>query len=297
MLFEIIVFPIHNRHDYGQFCNRDQMTSSDPSFSAPQEPRAVQSRSFPTGRTIFALILREMSTKYGRNPGGYVWALVEPLGAIIVLSFGFSLLMRAPSLGSSFLLFYATGYMPFSVYQTISTSTMRAISFSKPLLQYPAVTWLDAILARFLLNLLTGILVAYLLLSGIISFVDTGVVLDFQPIVGSMLLAAMLGLGIGALNCALSGLNPTWDIVWSIATRPLFIVSAILYIMEDMPTYVQNVLWWNPLVHITGLMRAGFFPTYQPQYISGTYVMLISLIALFVGMVLLGRYHKDILNR
>ena len=187
--------------------------------------------------------------------------------------------------------------MPFNLYQSVSSSSMRAISFSKPLLQYPAVTWVDAILARFLLNLLTGVLVAYLLLTGITAAIDTGIVLDFQPIVAAMCLAAVLGLGIGTFNCALAGLYPTWDIVWSIATRPLFILSAVLYIMEDMPTSVQNVLWWNPIVHITGLMRSGFFPTYKPQYISGTYVLSVSLIALFVGMVLLGRYHKDILNR
>ena len=35
-------------------------------------------------RTVIALMLREMSTTYGRTPGGYVWALMQPLGSIIV---------------------------------------------------------------------------------------------------------------------------------------------------------------------------------------------------------------------
>ncbi len=254
-------------------------------------------RSIPTLRTIMALILREMSTRYGQNPGGCIWAVLEPLGAIFILSYGFSLMMRSPSLGSSFLLFYSTGYLPFNLYQSISSAVGRGISFSKPLLQYPAVTWLDAIIARFLLNLLTSALVTYLLMTGILASTDTRVVLDFQPIVAAMCLAAMLGLGIGTLNCALSGIYPTWDIIWGILTRPLFILSAVLYIMEDLPSSAQAVLWWNPIVHITGLMRIGFFPTYQPQYISATFVMSVSLITLFIGLVLLGRYHKDILNR
>lgn len=273
------------------------MSASDPSFAPAQRPRDGHVRKVPTARTVFALIMREMTTRYGKNPGGYVWAVLEPLGAIIILSYGFSLLMRAPSLGSSFLLFYATGYLPFNIYQSVSTSVARSISFSKPLLQYPAVTWVDAVLARFLLNLLTGILVTYLLLTAILAVTETRIVLDFVPIVGAMALAALLGFGVGVLNCSLSGVYPTWDIIWSIATRPLFIVSCILYIMEEMPTSVQNVLWWNPLSHITGLMRQGFFPMYQPQYVTPTYVVGVGLATLFLGLVLLGRYHRDILNR
>ena len=33
-------------------------------------------RRFATARTIMALILREMSTRYGRTPGGYLWTVV-----------------------------------------------------------------------------------------------------------------------------------------------------------------------------------------------------------------------------
>ncbi len=263
----------------------------------PLEPGRGARRSFATWRAVMALILREMSTRYGKNPGGYIWAVLEPLGAILILSFAFSLMMRSPSLGNSFILFYATGYLPFNLYQVLANNVARALSFSKSLLFYPSVTWVDAILARFLLNALTGVLVAYLLLSGILAVIDTRIVLDFMPMVASMGLAMLLGLGIGTLNCALGGIFPTWDLIWSIATRPLFIASAIFFVMEDLPTGVQDILWYNPLVHITGMMRAGFFPMYSPQYVSPLYVLAVALISLVMGLILLGRYHRDILNR
>lgn len=274
------------------------MTITPAQVSQPLEPATRSGRrSWATARTVVALMLREMSTRYGQNPGGYVWAVLEPLGAIIILSFGFSLMMRSPSLGSSFLLFYSTGYIPFHVYNALAGTVARSISFSKPLLQYPAVTWLDAILARFLLNALTGFLVGYILMTGILAVTESRIVLDFIPIVGAMALAALLGLGMGTLNCALGGVYPTWDLIWSIITRPLFIVSGIFYIYEDLPHSVQVVLDWNPLIHITGLMRSGFFPMYRPQYIDIWFVLGVSLATLFMGLVLLGRYHRDILNR
>lgn len=266
---------------------------------APPAPPPAQSgpRRFATMRTVMALILREMSTRYGRTPGGYAWAILEPLGAIMVLTLGFSLIMRTPPLGTSFILFYASGYMPFSLYLNVSGAVGRAINFSKPLLQYPAVTWLDAVLARFLLNSLTGILVTILLLTGILAVIDSRTVLDLPPVVEAMAMGMLLGLGVGVLNCGIMGLFPLWTMIWSIATRPLFIASGIFFLYDTMPPLAQNILWYNPLMHITGLMRTGFYPTYTASYVNHIYVLGVSLALLAMGLILMGRYHRDILNR
>lgn len=263
---------------------------------AAQTPKTAHRR-FAAPRTIGALILREMSTRYGRTPGGYLWAVLEPLAAILFLSIGFSLIIRTPSLGTSFLLFYATGYLIFSLYQTISNTTARAIGYSKPLLKFPAVTWVDAVLARFLLNSLTGVLITFLLIGGVLSVIDSRAVLDMPVAVLAMALCMVLGLGVGTMNCVLMGLYPLWDMIWSIITRPLFLASGVLYIYEDLPPLAQEVLWYNPLLHLTGLMRSAFYPTYTASYVSITYVLLVSLVLLLLGLLLMGRYHRVILNR
>ncbi|CUI01646.1 ABC transporter permease [Leisingera aquaemixtae] len=260
-------------------------------------PAAARARRFASLRTIAALVLREMSTRYGRTPGGYLWAILEPLAAILFLSLGFSLVIRSPSLGTSFLLFYATGYLAFDLYNTIANTTARALNFSKPLLQFPAVTWVDAILARFALNSLTGSLMALLLLSGTLMVIDSRTVLDLPPAVLAMALAMVLGLGVGTLNCVLMGLYPLWEVAWSVITRPLFLASGVLFLYEDLPPLAQEILWYNPLMHITGLMRTGFYPTYTAAYASVTYVLLTSLALLALGLLLMGRYHRVILNR
>lgn len=263
----------------------------------PLEPRRNPRRRLASLRTIAALVLREMSTRYGRTPGGYVWALLEPLAAILFLSVGFSLVMRSPSLGNSFLLFYATGYLPFDIYRALSNTTGRALAYSKPLLKFPAVTWVDAILARFCLNSLTGILITILLLGGVLTVIDSRTLLDLPPAVLAMALSMVLGLGVGTLNCALIGLYPLWGVVWAIFTRPLFLASGVIYIFEDLPPMAQDILWFNPVIHVTGLMRTGFYPTYAAAYASPTYVLFVGLILLALGLVLMGRYHRDILNR
>ena len=270
-------------------------------YSPPQPPLLPpaegSNRRLAGARVVVALVLREMSTRYGRTPGGYLWGIIEPLAAIMVLSVAFSLVMRTPSLGTSFLLFYSTGYLPFNLYQTLSMTISKAITFSKPLLKYPAVTWVDAITARFLLNSLTGILITVLLLGGILAVIDNRTVLDFPRIVSGMGLAMFLGLSIGVLNCALSGLYPLWEMVWAIITRPLFLASGVIFLYDTMPPLARDILWYNPLIHVIGRMRTGFYPTYTAPYINEVYVLSVALICLVLGLILLGRFHRDILNR
>jgi len=249
------------------------------------------------GRTVIALMLREMSTRYGRSPGGYIWAIVEPFAGIVMLSLAFAMMMRSPPLGSSFILFKATGMMPFILYGTVAGAIGHALQFSRPLLQYPGVTWLDAIIARFTLNTLTAMLVTYLILTGILVWTGTRTVLDMGDIALSISLAALLGLGVGVMNCYLFMAFPVWEQAWAIVTRPLFLISGILFIYEDLPKLVQDILWWNPLVHVTGLMRAGFYPMYYASYASPLYVVTCGVVPLVAGLLLLHRHHLDLLNR
>lgn len=270
-------------------------TASSANMPMPLAQRPKLRRS--TLRTIVALILREMATRYGAKPGGYAWAVAEPLGMLFILSLAFSLLLRSPSLGESFILFYATAFMPFYLFNAIAGMLTNAINFSKALLKYPAVGWMDALLARFILNALTVLLVSYVLLVSILWLTGTRTVIDMPPVIAAFTMAMVLGFGIGTFNCALRGLFPIYGTFWSILTRPLMIMSAVIYIVEDLPRNVQDVLWYNPLVHITGLSRSGFYPIYDPDYITPTYVMACALIPMVGGLMLLKRHHLAILNR
>lgn len=257
--------------------------------------RAQRPRRHGTPRTIAALVLREMATTYGRSPGGYAWAILEPVAAIAILSVVFSLAFRSPSLGGNFPLFYATAFLPFSLYMGLSNKIAQSIRFSKPLLAYPAVTYTDALLARFILNSATQLMVFCLVIGGIALLYDLRLTVDGPTAMLGLSLAALLGLGVGTLNCYLLSSWPVWEHVWSIVTRPLFIVSGIFFLYEDMPERFREIIWWNPLIHISGLARRAFYPTYDATYVSVPYVLLVACVTLFFGLLLLGRYHRDIL--
>lgn len=272
------------------------LTRNAPPNRSHAQKNKVKSAISASFRAVLALILREASTRYGRTPGGYIWAVAEPLAAILVLSAGLSLIVRTPSLGTSFLLFYATGFLPFNLAMQVANATAGSLRFSRPLLQYPVVTWLDAMLARFLLNSLSCLLVFVLLTGGILLASGSPAMPDAPVAVAALALAMLFGFGLGALNCTLLGLFPAWEVAWSVITRPLFLASGVLFIFEDLPQQAQAVLWYNPLLHITGIARSGFYPDYPSAYASPVYVLLISLALLALGLVLTRRYHREILT-
>lgn len=269
-----------------------------PAIERPAAPRSVTtSRGRSHVRTVVALMLREMASRFGNRPGGYVWAVLEPLSMIVMLAFGFSLLLRSPSLGTSFILFYASGFLPFLVFRDVANKVQACISFSRPLMIYPVVRWIDAVVARTVLNVLTGILVGVILFTGILLTQDTHTIIRFGPIVEAYAMVISLGLGVGMCNCVLASFFPVWSSVWKVVMRPLAIASGVILLYENLPMWVQEIIWYNPLLHALGLMRKGFYPNYHADYVSHVYVMTVAMTLITLGLLMMRRWHREILSR
>lgn len=270
------------------------MTMSLPEPSAAPSLKPPRWRTF---RTVTALVLREMGSTYGRSPGGYIWALLQPVGTILVLTVAFSLIVRSPALGSSFVMFYATGYLPFDLYTQLANKIGQALKYSRPLLAYPGVTWLDAIIARFVLNFMTLVTVFCVVIWGIMLAVDTQTTLRMAPILTGIAMAATIGTGVGMMNCLLKGYFPVWARLWEIINRPLFLASGIFFLYDDMPPLAKDILWWNPLVHVTGEVRTGFYPTYHANYVSLPYAFGVGMTLIMFSLIFLRRGHRRVIQK
>ncbi|MCC1494749.1 ABC transporter permease [Cognatishimia sp. F0-27] len=248
-------------------------------------------------RTIAALILREMSTTYGRSPGGYAWAVLEPALALAVMVAIFSTGFRSPPLGTSFAIYYASGFLPFGMFMVVSSKTQQSINYSRQLLAYPRVTFVDAIAARFILAVLTHSMVSLIIFSVILMTTETRTILDLPRLLNAFAMAAMLGLGFGMLNCVLVSRAPIWQTVWSVITRPLVLISGVLFLHDKIPSPYREWLEWNPLVHPVGEARRAFYYSYTGAYVDPVYAYGLALITGAAGILLLRSYYRDLLER
>lgn len=247
-----------------------------------------------TLRVVAALVLREIELSNRRAVFGYLWEIVEPVAYIAVLMAVFSAVFTRPPVGESFALFYASGILPFLFFLNTANKVGAAVRASRQLLAYPEVTFLDAIAARFLLTAVTKLAVLGLVLGLIVTVFRVEPLFDVPALALGFGMTFLLALAVGAMNCLLFSVFPLWESVWTVVTRPLLLVSAVLHLFDQVPLPWRDILWWNPVIHLVGQVRAGLYPTYAGDYVSVLYVTGIAAVLLPAALFFLRRYWREL---
>lgn len=100
-------------------------------------------------------MLRDVQTRFGGRSANYLIAVAWPLTHMGVLLIIYSLAGRAAPIGQSAPLFFATGLVPFVLFNYPSRQ-MMALMVNAPLLNFPIVTTTDVLLSRAVLATVTG---------------------------------------------------------------------------------------------------------------------------------------------
>ncbi|MBR0554121.1 ABC transporter permease [Ciceribacter sp. L1K23] len=237
-------------------------------------------------RIVAALLIREMSTRFGSRPGGYIWALVDPAAHIALLTMLFRVIAKVPALGTSFPLFFATGYIAFQFYQASATYVSSALSANRALLNYPSVAPVDTLIARLVLQIATTAFVGVLVIGAISHGLKTPLTLNWAAIFEAIFAAAFLALGGALANTVLFLKWPFYESIYGIIMRPLMLLSGVFFLPDSIPHPYQDVLLLNPVVHIVILFRKGFYPEYRGEALSLEYLYGFSGILLLLGTAL-----------
>jgi capsular polysaccharide transport system permease protein len=243
---------------------------------------------------VAALVIREMATRYGTKIGGYAWAIIDPLAFVLLLTAVFSAIARVPALGTNFPLFFASGYIPFWIYRSLADQISGAVSANRPLLNYPIVQPYDTVFARLILQLVTIFVVVLIIFGGIGYFIEPLPTLDVPKLLLAGSIAVMLGVGVGMTNIVLFHLSSTYQQVFQIVNRPLFLISGVFILPESVPHPYQDYLMWNPLVHIVALFRQGFYGTYRAQLVDFDWLLAVSFCSFLIGFLVVKAFDMQL---
>jgi len=235
-------------------------------------------------RVVGALLLREARVRHGRTQFGYLWAIVEPVFHVVILSALFSTFARQAPFGDSMGLFFATGVLPFHLYRNTAQYLGAAFEANKPLFNYPVIQQLDAVFARFLLELATWFIVVLIVMSFVIGVLDAPKPNDLAGILHAMAFVALFGFGLGLLNAVIRRKYNAWGVMFNVATSPLLFLSAVFYTLESIPSEFRGYLAWNPLVHGVEGFRTGYYLNYRSSALDLNYLMWCGLVCLCLGL-------------
>jgi capsular polysaccharide transport system permease protein len=236
-------------------------------------------------RVIAALVLRDTRTHFGETRIGYLWALLEPILHLLVLSTVFIFVLRRHiPIGGSYMLFFFTGLVPYFLYYKLASYMAGGISANKALMNLPPVKPLDVMFARGILEGATYLFVAFIMFLGLaITTDDAAVPADPLQLMTAIVAIVGLGFGLGMINSLIGLYVLNWRFLFQVFASPLYLLSGVFFDVSQVPQPLRDYMLYNPLVHCIAWFRSGFYPWYGQDILDRSYVVYWALTLLVLG--------------
>jgi ABC-type polysaccharide/polyol phosphate export permease len=210
-------------------------------------------------RVLYALLMREVITRFGRKNLGVLWLVGEPM----LFTLGVATLWTLSGLHANspipIVAFAVTGYSSVLMWRNAANHCSSAVEQNKQLLFHRNVQVIDVFLTRIAIEV-AGATCSFIVLSSLFMFIGwmPPPVDSLEVILGWVMLAwfgASLALTIGA-GTAFSQLV---ERLWHPAAYLLFPLSGAAFMVEWMPQDAQKFILLLPMVHGTEMLREGWF--------------------------------------
>jgi len=237
-------------------------------------------------RVIYALLLREVITRYGRHGIGVLWVFFEPM----LFTLGIAALWYAINLHSivniPVIAFAVTGYSSVLIWRTATNRCAKAIEPNRGLLYHRNVKVIDLFITRVLLELVGGT-ASFVLLTLIFSSLGImSLPVDLLTVIGGWILLSWLALALGLIVGALSERSDTFERIWQVVNYLIFPVSGAIYMVDWLPSKLQELVLWMPMVHGVEMVRHGFWGDTVRTYEDPMYFVTCNLVLTLFGLLL-----------
>ena len=235
---------------------------------------------------VFALFVRELKTRFGKYRLGYVWALLEPVAHVVVLSIIWSAMGRSDFSGIPVPMFLMTGLVPYLFFQKTVMQCMSSIEANRGLFNYRQVRPIDPVLSRVFLESIIHF-VSYMVLLFIAGwFLEYDVsVHDLLRLILINALLFMMAFGVGLTLSVYGTIFPEiMKLVPMLIFRPMYFLSGILFPLFLVPSHYREWLLWNPVLHVIELNHVFFFRGFESPHVSMLFVALFALVSITFGM-------------
>lgn len=240
-------------------------------------------------RVIYALLIREIITRYGRKNLGFMWLFVEPLliTSLLALLWG---IVKADTFSTiNIVAFIITGYPLMMMWRNASNRAIGSIEANAALLYHRNVTPLDTILARIILELAGSSISQFLIM---FAFIMLGIIdkpNNLFYMLQAWLLMAIFAIGLGLVITSISYHFEFIGKIWSTISFLMIPLSGAFFFLSSLPTTAQHFLSWFPMINGTEMFRAGYFGNQVITLESPWYLMATDICLLYLGLIFVRR--------
>lgn len=235
-------------------------------------------------RVIYALIMREIITRFGRHNLGFAWLFFEPMVFTMGVAAMWSATKSVHGSNIPIVPFAIIGYSSVLCWRNAVSRAANAVEANTGLLYHRNVKIMDVFLARALLEI-AGATTSFLLLSiisialGFMNFPK-----DFLLMAAGWFLLIWFALALSFFIGALFEMSEIIDRFWHAVTYLLFPLSGAAFFVEWLPPAMRQYILYLPMVHATEMIRHGYYGDLVPTYESVEYLVWFNLILSLIGL-------------
>lgn len=235
---------------------------------------------------IFALVLREMQTRFGARRMGAFWMLFEPVAHVVIIMMVFTFIRQRQVPGIEFPIFMVTGIVPFFLMRNIALRMMDAMDANKSLFAYQQIKAFDTFAARTIVEFALYACVMALILAAMGIWFGYDITIN-DPLswMASLAVGVTFSFGLGLILAVIGDIAPNSKSIVKLVFFPLYLISGVIFPIWVIPPQYLDWILWNPYLHIIDNLRSSFFAFYPKTYgISHAYPFGLSIISLSLGM-------------
>ena len=235
-------------------------------------------------RTLYALMMREVITRFGRDNLGALWLVAEPM----IFTLGIVTLWAAAGMqhGSSMPItaFAVTGYSSVLLWRNCASRVIGAIDANLPLLFHRNVKVIDVFLTRIVLEVAgaTGSFAILAMFFTYIGWMEPPI--DMLQVIFGWFMLAWFGTALALLIGAGTAYSHTVEKLWQPTAYLLFPLSGAAFMVDWLPPAFQKIVLLLPMVHGVELLREGYFGSTFHAHYNMAYMALCCTVLTVLGL-------------
>jgi capsular polysaccharide transport system permease protein len=234
---------------------------------------------------IFALLVRDMRTRFGRSHLGYLIAVAWPLVHLAVIVAMVSLANRVMPIGTDPAVFVATGVMPYILCLYPARMMCFAIDANRSLFLFPVVKPLDMMIARACIEFLTAFVVVIIFCTCLLALGIEIIPPNVAVWASSLFATVYFSICLGVFNTICYSLTKAWNVVFIGLILVMYATSGTFVLPSTFSPEFRAIVWFNPLLHCVEWLRSAYYEGYGDDMLSKGYVLWAATGFLFAGLV------------
>jgi ABC-type polysaccharide/polyol phosphate export permease len=221
-------------------------------------------------RVVWALLLREVLTRYGRNNIGVLWMFVEPMIFTLLVSALWSVTKAYHLSSLPIVPFAVTGYSSVLLWRNMPSRCIGSIDPNRALLYHRNVKVADIFFSRIALEFAGATTSFFVLACFFIGIEWMGPPDDILLVMLAWLMLAWFGAALAILLASFNEETHLIERIWHPVSYIMFPLSGAAFLVSALPKNFQEFVLVLPMVHGTEALRHGYLgPAVDPVYDLG----------------------------